>query len=49
MTQHESNTEEIMIISAGQRSCFRITGSKNALREVEGFKQETNPQAIEFP
>lgn len=49
MTQHESNTGEIMIISAGQRSCFRITGSKNTFREVEGFKQETNPQAIEFP
>jgi len=39
VTQHDSNTEE-RIISAGQRSHFNMTRSKNTFREVEGFKQE---------
>lgn len=48
VTQHDSNIEE-RIITAGQRSHFNITGSKNTGRKVEGFKQEANPQATEFP
>lgn len=48
MTQHDSNIEE-RIITAGQRSHFNITGSKNTGRKVKGFKQEANPQATEFP
>lgn len=48
VTQHDSNTEE-RIISAGQRSHFNMTRSKNPPREVEGFKQETKPQATVFP